>query len=335
MQRYRKTLLGPLDPLATSNDDGFALYRTLVAPAASLLKPASALLKNEAKVFIIPDGSLNTLNFETLLVPGASPHYWIEDVAIADASSLRMLAAARADNKPDGQPAPDRRRRLSQRGLSGAAKGCRRNRERRQTFSVCPTADLRPRARNSGGLSGEQAGAVLLHSFRGARDRKPHQPARLRDRSVETGLSKAGAADDSFKLYARDIIHHPAARRAGDVFNLLRRWIARLFRRGTRGTLMGVSAHGAHTRHRRSVGSQRPVSTPGLMDDFTPVEERKEPREPSSAPRSFPCFARATRSQGRSTGRRSSFIPDREPSCSQHHSRLYIYRVAGVSGAHA
>src|SRR5256885_16511178 len=74
----------------------------LVAPAASLLRPASSLPKNEAKVFIVPDGSLNTLNFETLLVPGASLHYWIEDVAIADASSLRMLAAARANKKATG-----------------------------------------------------------------------------------------------------------------------------------------------------------------------------------------------------------------------------------------
>ena len=48
------------------------------------------------KVFIIPDGSLNTLNFETLLVPDPTPHYWIEDVTIADANSLRLLAAPRA-----------------------------------------------------------------------------------------------------------------------------------------------------------------------------------------------------------------------------------------------
>src|SRR5205085_2410392 len=52
VQRYRKALLGPLDPLATSNADGLALYRMLVAPAASLLRPASSLPKNEAKVFI-------------------------------------------------------------------------------------------------------------------------------------------------------------------------------------------------------------------------------------------------------------------------------------------
>src|SRR5713101_7668670 len=74
-----------------------------------LIAPAEALLKKDAKVFVIPDGSLNNLNFETLLVPeikapapkmpGSNPsqpklHYWIEDVTIANASSLRILGAA-------------------------------------------------------------------------------------------------------------------------------------------------------------------------------------------------------------------------------------------------
>ena len=96
VQRYRKALVGPLDPLATSNDDGLALYRTLVAPA-------EALLPKDAKIFIIPDGGLNTLNFETLLVPDPAPHYWIEDATIADASSLRLLAASRPASKhPSG-----------------------------------------------------------------------------------------------------------------------------------------------------------------------------------------------------------------------------------------
>lgn len=84
VQRYRRALLGPEDPVEVSSSDGLQLYRTLVEPAASLLG------KNP-RVFIIPDGSLNTLNFETLLVDGAKPHYWIEDVTLADASSLRLL----------------------------------------------------------------------------------------------------------------------------------------------------------------------------------------------------------------------------------------------------
>ena len=55
------------------------------------------------RVFIIPDGSLNALNFEALLAPDPTPHYWIEDVTLANASSLRLLEraghASRADKR--------------------------------------------------------------------------------------------------------------------------------------------------------------------------------------------------------------------------------------------
>jgi CHAT domain-containing protein len=115
VERYRKALAGPQDVLASADPDGRWLYSTLVAPAQAL--------KKDAKVFVIPDGSLNNLNFETLLVseskqpepelsseskPSESKfHYWIEDVTIANASSLRVLGAARADNSE-----PRRERRL-------------------------------------------------------------------------------------------------------------------------------------------------------------------------------------------------------------------------------
>src|SRR6202521_209692 len=95
VERYRKALGGPQDVLESADQNGRWLYRTLIAPA-------QALLKKDAKVFVVPDGSLNNLNFETLLVSGPTLsdknlHYWIEDVTIANASSLRVLGAARAD----------------------------------------------------------------------------------------------------------------------------------------------------------------------------------------------------------------------------------------------
>ena len=61
VERYRKALAGPQDVLASADPDGRWLYRTLIAPA-------EALLNQDAKVFVIPDGSLNNLNLETLLV---------------------------------------------------------------------------------------------------------------------------------------------------------------------------------------------------------------------------------------------------------------------------
>lgn len=64
------------------------LYTMLVGPAA-------ALIPKNAHVVIAPNRSLYKLNFETLVVPGAKPHYWIEDVQIENASSLALLAASR------------------------------------------------------------------------------------------------------------------------------------------------------------------------------------------------------------------------------------------------
>jgi CHAT domain-containing protein len=60
------------------------------------------MIPKGSKVLIIPDGVLNGLNFETLLTPGSgNSHYWIEDVTIRNANSIRMLAGV----KPDAPPA--------------------------------------------------------------------------------------------------------------------------------------------------------------------------------------------------------------------------------------
>jgi CHAT domain-containing protein len=48
----------------------------------------------------LPDGSLYGLNFETLLVPSATPHFWIEDVTVTTVSSLALLLAANARPSP-------------------------------------------------------------------------------------------------------------------------------------------------------------------------------------------------------------------------------------------
>jgi CHAT domain-containing protein len=92
---YQSAILKSTDPLREQNQAAKNLYETLVMPAAAMIPKAS-------KVLIIPDGVLNGLNFETLLTPGSgSPHYWIEDVTIRNASSIRMLTGV----KPDASPA--------------------------------------------------------------------------------------------------------------------------------------------------------------------------------------------------------------------------------------
>ncbi|MGB6470575.1 MAG: CHAT domain-containing protein [Candidatus Acidiferrales bacterium] len=85
VQSYGQSLLGPRDVLDSDNATGKKLYDLLVAPAANLISP-------NARVAILPDGSLYSLNFETLLVSAPRPHYWIEDATITDASSLLLLS---------------------------------------------------------------------------------------------------------------------------------------------------------------------------------------------------------------------------------------------------
>ncbi len=92
VDRYRQTLLGPEDPLESSNPVAKALYQTLVAPA-------KGMIAENSNVVILSDGALSQLNFEALVVPklnSQSPaHYLIEDAAFTSAPSLHLLALAR------------------------------------------------------------------------------------------------------------------------------------------------------------------------------------------------------------------------------------------------
>ncbi len=104
---YRKLLLATRttnDPIAAASPDGLWLFERLVAPAADLIPP-------QAKVYLFPDTDLYGLNFETLLRRDATGiHYWIEDVTLTTASSLKLLAvfAKRAAANPHRRSATDR-----------------------------------------------------------------------------------------------------------------------------------------------------------------------------------------------------------------------------------
>jgi CHAT domain-containing protein len=87
VQSYCKALVGPRDVLVTENADGKKLYEMLIAPAKDLIAKSSY-------VTILPDGNLHSLNFETLLVAAPRTHYWIEDTTITTGSSLVLLAAS-------------------------------------------------------------------------------------------------------------------------------------------------------------------------------------------------------------------------------------------------
>jgi len=90
---YRKSFLDLRDPIESQNIHGRKLYEILV-------RPAEKLLPKGKRVLILPDGSLNGLNFETLIAPEPQPHYWIEDRTISIANSLALLSRARTEAPP-------------------------------------------------------------------------------------------------------------------------------------------------------------------------------------------------------------------------------------------
>jgi CHAT domain-containing protein/Tfp pilus assembly protein PilF len=96
VQSYRNAILNLQDPQKTRNQDGIWLYNTLVAPARALIQPGKS-------VVILDDGALSELNFDTLLVPGSesaksndadsATHYLLEDFVLVSAPSLSMISA--------------------------------------------------------------------------------------------------------------------------------------------------------------------------------------------------------------------------------------------------
>jgi CHAT domain-containing protein len=209
VQRYRKKLTGPPQILAASND-GAALYQLLVAPAHDFLTP-EALGKN-GKIFIVPDASLNSLNFETL--EPQKDHYWIEDVTITNASSLRLLSVSHASRKKFagslllmGNPiAPAAGSDSAYPELPNAASEMEK--VTNHFASGQQTVYAREQAVPDAYLASkpEQFGYIHFVAHGTASRLSPLDSAVILSRP---NTSKAAAQDDSFKLYARDIIHHP------------------------------------------------------------------------------------------------------------------------------
>jgi CHAT domain-containing protein len=197
VKSYRQSFLAPRDPVEAENADGKKLYSVLIAPAEKLIP-------SNSRVVILPDGSLNSLNFETLIVPGPQPHYWIEDATITTANSLALLsrtslAPPPKDGRllvvgdalgasPDFPPLPQ----------AGKEVGLLEN-----YFS--PTQRLELTGANATAtqfLASQPEKFAYLHFA-------THGTA-SRTRPLESAviLSPEG---DSYKLYARDVVKHPLA----------------------------------------------------------------------------------------------------------------------------
>jgi CHAT domain-containing protein/tetratricopeptide (TPR) repeat protein len=85
---YRQVVEHSLtDPLTARDRSGIALWNRLLAQIAPDIPKG-------ARLIVIPDGALHLLNLETVLAPTPKPHYWIDDVELAVAPSIAILAAA-------------------------------------------------------------------------------------------------------------------------------------------------------------------------------------------------------------------------------------------------
>ncbi len=180
------------DPLQNPNPAGARLSEILLGPARGFLRPGS-------RIVLVPDGVLHRLNFETL---PAGDHYWIEDAAIAVAPALGVLASPAADagRRPSvlliGDPAyrspefpklPYASEELAgiERSFAGAA------------FSIFTGPDAQPAAYRSA----DPGRFSMIHFAAHA--------AANRDSPLDSAIVLAPDAQDSFKLYARDVLESP------------------------------------------------------------------------------------------------------------------------------
>ncbi len=209
VERYRKALLEVQDPLQSGDTDGQSLYKTLLSPAAALLHPNTS-------VIILADGILSQLNFETLLVPGAAAgtapsaasnikmHYLLSDLIVSSAPSLAMLGAQEPMGRSSGKillignpNSPD------QEFPSLPFFGLEMSRIEGH-FSAPEISTLEgQRATPAAYLASDPHSFTYIHFV-------SHAVASLTsplDSAII--LSNSAGHEDSYKLYAREIIQHP------------------------------------------------------------------------------------------------------------------------------
>jgi CHAT domain-containing protein len=195
VKSYLDAFPEPRDPLEKGNADGKKLYEMLI-------EPAEKLIPKNSRVLVLPDGGLTSLNFETLIVPGDEPHYWIEDVTLSTGNSLALLAKASPAAPPADaslflmgdalQASPDFPA-LPQAGKEVGLVEKYFPTGRRSVFTGAQATPSRY-------LSGKPEDFSYLHFA-------THGTAStLRPLESAVILSPEG---DAYKLYARDIVQHP------------------------------------------------------------------------------------------------------------------------------
>ena len=273
VERYSKALLGAEDPVDAGNADGRALYAMLAAPAAKMIRP-------NMPVMILADGPLSELNFETLIAPGSGlgpasgsqPHYWIEDATLIAAPSLAMLSAARQLRNVHANLL-----------LLGDAVSPD------PSYPELPLAALEMKqvqkhfAANDRVVfaQAQATPATYLHSdprhFSYIHFVSHGVASRTDPLDSAIILSRGSTAEDSFKLYAREIMQHPIDARLVT--------ISACYGSGTRAYagegLVGLSWAFLHAGAHNAIGAlweASDESTPRLMDAlYQGLEEGQAP----------------------------------------------------------
>jgi CHAT domain-containing protein/Tfp pilus assembly protein PilF len=242
--------------LEAAGRDGAGLYQMLVGPAHDALA-------KQKKLVVISDDFLSGLNFETLVVENPKPHYWIEDMTLSNANSLRFMTSVRSTAggirarllligdpvTPDPAypalpKAAEELRNIERHFAPGDRKSITR-------AEATPAAYIENRP--------ERYDYIHFVAHGTASATSPLDSAVI--------LSRPASQSDSFKLYARDIINHPV--RASLIT------ISACYGAGTRSYagegLVGLSwaflRAGAHN----VIGALwevNDISTPQLMDRF-------------------------------------------------------------------
>jgi len=274
--KYRRTILALRDPRRADDVNGQALYKMLVGPAIPLIESVKQTLPAKP-VVILADGELNELNFETLLVPGKSveqeartapigdevqTHYLIDDLTVFSAPSLAMLGSSKS--------VVDRGTKLLLLGdpvspndefptlpLFGLEMSKIQGHFKNQRVAMFAGKYATPEAYVSSNPSQYSYIHFVSHAIANRTD--PLDSAIV--------LSKPTSDENSFKLYAREIIRHP--------INAKLVTISACYGSGTRfyagEGLVGLSWAFLRAGAQRVVGALWEVSddsTPRLMDSL-------------------------------------------------------------------
>jgi len=270
IERYRRTLLALKDPLRANGGqgdrDGRELYQMLVAPAASSIA-------KDKPVVLFTDGEMSQMNFETLLAGSPAPHYWIEDATVSSAPSIRLLAAKSATASAahakllllgDSISADPALPRLPMAALEVHKVGAKFSPTDKAVFSGARATPLTYISSKP-----EQFSYIHFVAHGSASSTDPLESAVI--------LSRDNAGEDSYKLYAREILRHSISARLVTISACNSSGAKSYMGEGVVGLSWAFLRAGAHN----TIGTLWDVSdasTPELMDHlYSGLQENKSP----------------------------------------------------------